>query len=91
VPVDRQHIITVAPGLAVEHLRLHRKSGKIAGERVRRSAHQAEAEIRDPAMRAVAATQVLLRARLQVVHAEALSALLECHDVAQCGIRFHVE
>src|SRR5215471_3215435 len=82
VAVDGQQVVAAAAGLAVEYLGLHGKAGEIAGERVRRAAHQAEAEVRDLAVGAVAAPQVLLRARLQVVHATALAVLLERHDVA---------
>jgi hypothetical protein len=89
--VDGQEIVAVATGLAVEHLRLHGKSGQIAGEGIGRAAHQAEAEVGDLAVGAVATTQILLRARLQVVHAVALAALLKRHDVAQRRIRLHVE
>ena len=81
----------MAARLAVEHFGLHRQPGQIAGEGVGRAAHQPEAEIRDLAVRAVAAAKVLLRARLQVVHAVALAALLERHDVAESGIGLHVE
>ena len=89
--VDRHQIGPAAAGLAVEHLRLHRKPGEIAGEGVGRAAHQTEAEIRNLAVRAVAAAQVLLRTRLQVVHAVALARFLERHDVAESRIRLQVE
>ena len=91
VLVDRQQIVLVAARLAVEHFGLHRKPGQIAREGVGRSPHQAKAEIRDLAVRPVAAAEVLLRARLQVVHAVALTAFLESHDVAESGIGLHIE
>src|SRR6187200_3266820 len=81
----------MAARLAVEHLGLHREPSKIASKGVGRTAHQAETEICDLAVCSVAAAKVLLRARLQVVHAVALAILHECHDVAQSGIGLHVE
>ena len=58
--VDRQQIIAVAAGLAVEHLGLHGQPRKVAGERIGGAPHQAKAEIRDLAVRAVAPAQILL-------------------------------
>src|SRR5207237_9513844 len=89
--VNSQQIVAAPAGLAVEHLGLQGKAGKIAGEGVGRASPQAETEVRDVTVGTVAAPQILLGPRLQVVQAVALAAVLDRHTDADRRIRFHVD
>src|ERR1700730_15501294 len=57
--VNSQQIVAAPARLAVEYLGLQGKAGKIAGEGVGRASHKTEKEVRDPAVGAVAAPQIL--------------------------------
>jgi hypothetical protein len=62
--VNSQQIVAAPAGLAVEHLGLQGKAGKIAGEGVGRTSHQTETEVRDLTVGTVAAPQIFLGPRL---------------------------
>ena len=81
VLVDAQKIAAVSSRLGVEHFRLHRQTGDVAGDRIGRPAHQAETKFGNLAVRTRAPAQIFLRARLQVIHAVAFVAIGESHDV----------
>ena len=86
--INFEKIVAVTAGLAIEHFRLHRQTGDVAGDRIRSTAHEAETELGYFFMRAVAPPQIVLATRLQVIHIVALAAFFKSHHLAQRRIRF---